>query len=143
MIGLDFAEGFAKAKAGRWSRNHEVVSGMGPLPMSRTDLMERSLGMSGGYPGRESTAQAQGRHRNVQKGGGSWRRKAPAQAPGPSPTVREERRYLRYFLRVLIRLRRPFPYLCELRVLCGSTNVIVSVPLLFLCHLQIGFVGFT
>ena len=27
---------------------------MGPLPMSRTDLIELSLGMSGGYPGRKS-----------------------------------------------------------------------------------------
>ena len=46
-----FAEGFAKAKTGRWSWNHGVVSGMGPLPMDRTDLMEVSLGIpEGGRP---------------------------------------------------------------------------------------------
>ena len=42
---------------------------------SRTDLMEGSLGMSGSYPGRESTPLLIGMRPNVDKVGGSWRKK--------------------------------------------------------------------
>lgn len=57
---------------------------MGPLPMSRTDLMELSLGIPEGYPGREGTPGGRGGPGNVNNRWGSWRSLATHATVSPS-----------------------------------------------------------
>ena len=90
---------------------------MGPLPMSRTDLIEVSFGMSGGYPGREGTPWGTWVREIVDKVWGSWRKKGLCghvlmwacahEMPGPMEGVQVARSFL--FARSLWNASLPEP----------------------------------